>query len=277
MVKNDYFKPYPTLHLSYALADNHEIGLSYSKRINRPDADELNPNPEFSDPRTAEAGNPNLKPQQIHSIELGYHAKGEKFAFTPTLYYRYKYDAFTSIKTTIGDSIILTTIQNLDSRQSAGLEIILSGNPHKNLNFNLSANVFYDQIDATGLGFSDKKSVVSADVKFYSVINITPTTLFQLNLYYYSPRITPQGQRDQYYYANAGFKQQLFKKQAALTLTVSDVFHTYKISRETAIPELVQRTKYNRKGAVIYLGFTWFFNAQNNGTEKELKFEGEGL
>lgn len=276
-VQNNYFKPYPTIHLLYNLTENRQLGLSYSKRINRPDADELNPNPEFSDPRNAEAGNPNLKPEQIHSLELSLHGEVEKYTFTPTLYYRYTYDAFTSIKTIISDSIILKTIQNLDSRQLAGLELILTGNPYKNLSFNLSANVFYDQIDAANLGYSDKKSVFSTDVKFYALLNFTTSTILQLNAYYYSPRITPQGQRDQYYYMNVGLKQQLFRNRAAITFTVTDVFHTYKINRETDIPELLQNTSYHRKGAVVYLGFTWFFKAQNNGDERELKFEGEGL
>ena len=277
LVKNNYFKPYPTVHLAYSLTDHDEIALSYSKRINRPDADELNPYPEFSDPRSAEAGNPNLKPQQTHSIELGYHNQNKKYVFTPTLYYRYTYDAFTALKTSLGDTLVLTTIQNLDNQQSAGLELIFSGSPNKILDFNLSTNVFYDQIDATGLGYSDKKSVFSAEVKLYSVINITSTTMCQLNVYYYSPRITPQGQRNQYYFVNAGLKQQLFKKRAALTLTGTDIFHTYKISRDIESPELIQHTNYQRKSAVVYLGFTWFFNAQNNESNKELKFEGEGL
>ncbi len=277
VVPNNYFKLYPSLHLFYELNDNSTIGLSYSKRINRPDSDELNPNPEFSDPRNAEAGNPNLKPEQIHSVELGYHMEGEKLAFSPTLYYRYKYDAFTSIRTPIGDSLLLRTVENLDNQQAAGLEFILSGNPIKNLDINLSANIFYNQIDATNLGYSDKKSVFSADLKLYAFYKLTQSTLVQFNAYYYSPRITPQGQRDQFFYLNAGVKQQLFQKRAALTFTVTDIFHTYKISREIEIPELTQHTQYSRKSAVIYFGFTWFFNSQKNGDDKELKFEGEGL
>ncbi|MCF8368616.1 MAG: TonB-dependent receptor [Bacteroidales bacterium] len=277
LVNNNYFKPYPTLHLLYELDENQQVGLSYSKRINRPDADELNPNPEFSDPRNAEAGNPRLKPQQIHSLELGYQVKGGKLSFSPTLYYRYTYDAFTFIKTPISDSVLLTTIENLDKRQAAGLEMILSGTLAKNWDVDLSTNLFYNQIDATGLGFSEKKSVVSADLKLFSFYRFTPTTLFQFNAYYYSPLITPQGQRNQFYYFNAGLKQQLFDKRAALTFTVTDIFHTYRVSHEIDVPELVQLRKYRRKGAVVYLGFTWFFRPPSNGNDKEIKFEGEGL
>ncbi|MBN3034220.1 MAG: TonB-dependent receptor [Bacteroidales bacterium] len=277
IVHNDYFRPYPTLHLAYELSENKSLRLSYSKRINRPDADELNPNPEFTDPRNAEAGNPELKPQQIHSLEFGYHHEGKKLAFTPTFYYRYSYDAFTSITKPIGDSIILNTIQNLDNRQSAGLEVIISGKPAKTLDVNLSADLFYDQIDATRLGYSEKKSVFSTNVKLYVLFDVTKTTLVQVNAFYFSPRITPQGQRDDYWYMNAGVKQQLFGKRVAVTLTASDVFHTYRVSRELDVMDLSEETRYRRGEAIVYFGLTWFFRPPENGREKELRFEGEGL
>ena len=47
-IPNNYFKLYPTVHLGYELSDHTGITLSYSKRVNRPDADELNPNPEYA-------------------------------------------------------------------------------------------------------------------------------------------------------------------------------------------------------------------------------------
>jgi hypothetical protein len=49
-VSNEYFKIYPTLHLSYQLKENKELQLNYSKRVNRPEGDELNPFPEYQDP-----------------------------------------------------------------------------------------------------------------------------------------------------------------------------------------------------------------------------------
>ena len=277
LIPNDYFKLFPTLHLAYDLSDNSTIGLSYSRRINRPDADELNPNPEFYDPRNAEAGNPNLKPQQIHSVELAFHTRGEKLSFSPALYYRYTYDAFTAIKRPESDSILITTIENLNSRQSAGFEGIISSSPLPYLDMNLSTDIFYDQIDATSLGYSDKKSVVSVNFKFHSYLKATKKTMIQVDAYYYSPRITPQGQRNQFFYMNAGVRQQLFGKHAAATFTISDIFHTYRISREIDVPELYQETKYQRKGAVFKFGFTWFIRSTNINNDKELKFEGEGL
>jgi outer membrane receptor protein involved in Fe transport len=142
LIPNNYFKLFPTLHLQYELNDVNQFSLSYSKRINRPDADELNPNPEFTDPRNAESGNPYILPEQVHSFEFGYRYSNEKFSITPTLYYRYKYDAFTSIQQNLNDSIVLSTISNLDSRQSTGLETVLNGRLTTKWDFDLTGNVF---------------------------------------------------------------------------------------------------------------------------------------
>jgi outer membrane receptor protein involved in Fe transport len=70
-VRNNYFQLYPTIHLAYK-REKGEWQLNYSRRVNRPDADELNPFPEYLDPLNLRAGNPKLKPELIHSVEFGY-------------------------------------------------------------------------------------------------------------------------------------------------------------------------------------------------------------
>jgi len=275
LIHNNYFKLFPTIHLGYELTDKKQISLSYSKRINRPDADELNPNPEFKDPRNAEAGNPNLKPEQIHSIEFGYQTSKDKYTLSTSLYYRYKYDAFTSIQTNINDTIVLSTIENLNTRQSAGIETVLSTRISEKWNFNLTGDVFFTSIDATNLGYSKNKTNISGELKAYSSVKLYKATSIQINGFYYFPSITPQGNRKQFFYFNGGIKQQLFKNRASLTLTATDIFHTYKIDYSIQSNELNQVSSIQRKLPVVYLGFIWRFN---NYKEKEkLDFESEGF
>ena len=229
LIPNNYFKLFPTIHLGYDFSEKKQISFSYSKRVNRPDSDELNPYPEFSDPRNAEAGNPFLKPEQIHSLELGYKYNNDDFSITSSIYYRYKYDAFTPIFKNIGDSIVLYTTTNLNTRQSGGLESVLSGTLFHYWNYSLTTDVFYTTIDASNLGYSNSKSSISGNIKGYSLFRITGKTSIQLNANYYFPSITPQGKRETFYYLNIGLKHNLFKNKAPLTFTGTDVFHTYKI------------------------------------------------
>ena len=85
VIKNNYFRIYPSLHLSYQISDLHELQLNYSHRVRRPEGDEMNPFPEWQDPYNLRMGNPYLKPADIHSIEFGYHYKKKTTSFLSTL------------------------------------------------------------------------------------------------------------------------------------------------------------------------------------------------
>lgn len=67
----------------------------------------------------------------------------------------------TDITTYMNDSVKLTTRENLTSSSSAGLEFIFSTSFGKVATLNVSANTFYNTIDASSLGYSNNKSVIS--------------------------------------------------------------------------------------------------------------------
>jgi outer membrane receptor protein involved in Fe transport len=75
LININYFRLYPSLHLSYKPDDTHEFQMNYSHRIRRPEGDEMNPFPEYQDPYNLRIGNPRLKPEEIHSIEMGHQYK----------------------------------------------------------------------------------------------------------------------------------------------------------------------------------------------------------
>jgi outer membrane receptor protein involved in Fe transport len=277
LTHNDYFKFYPSFRLAYELDQTQNFNFSYGKRINRPEADQLNPFPEFIDPRNAEGGNPNLKPEQIYSLELSYQNISDQFTFTPALFYRYKDDAFTPVSKLRGDSTIIITTENLSNQQSAGIESIVSGKLFNWWDFDISTSLFYNRINATNLGYFQNKFTFSGLVELYSLFKLTKKTSLQLNLSYSSSVLTPQGQKEPIFYANIGYKQLLFYDQLSITFTISDIFDTYEESWNVNTPELNQTTKLYRMEPVFYIGASWRFGESYQGDEKQLEFEGEGL
>ncbi|MCI0494929.1 TonB-dependent receptor [candidate division KSB1 bacterium] len=274
-IPNNYFKLYPTLHLAYDVNDNHEFQINYSRRVRRADSDEHNPFAEYSDPRNMEAGNPKIKPEQINSIEFGYHLKQKHFSVLPTIYYRYKYDAFTEIRQFVNDTTMLTTFANIANDQSAGMEFIVAGDVKKIMSLNLSADAFYQVIDASNLGYSDKKSTISWNAKLAANLHFTSSNLIQVNAYYRSARLTPQGKRLPSFLLNLGMRQDLFNQKASLTLTVSDVFKSLKWKRQINTPILFEETISKRNSQIIYLGFTYRFgkSAKKENQKEEFEFE----
>ncbi|MEI2747264.1 MAG: outer membrane beta-barrel family protein [Ferruginibacter sp.] len=72
LFERQYTSVFPTAFISYNANDNNQFGLSYGRRINRPDYEDLNPFLFFLDKYTFDAGNPFLKPMYSHVVELSH-------------------------------------------------------------------------------------------------------------------------------------------------------------------------------------------------------------
>lgn len=128
IVKRNYWMVYPTLHTSYAIDEHNELQFNYSLRVNRPEADDLNPFPEYQNPLSLRAGNPYLKPEKVHSIEASYQWQKGSMTLLGTLYYRYVTNKLTPVTSYLDGNILLTTKENLNNGSSAGAELILNAN-----------------------------------------------------------------------------------------------------------------------------------------------------
>lgn len=72
VTKRNYVSLFPSLFVSKQLSAKHQLGFSYSRRINRPSYADLNPFIFFVDQYDVTQGNPYLKPAYIHSFELSW-------------------------------------------------------------------------------------------------------------------------------------------------------------------------------------------------------------
>ena len=273
-INNNYFNIFPTLHLSFKLNDGIEMQLNYSRRTRRPESDDLNPFPEYRDTRNMSSGNPDLLPEYIHSVEAGCKFENENFSFLPSVYYRYTYNRWTSVTRAISDSLLLTTMMNLSHDQSTGIEAILSTSVNGLLTAHASANVFYNQIDASNIGFGTSKSVVTWTGALTCNFHILKSSMLQLNSNYSSERLTPQGKVMPSYVVNLGLRQEFFDRQLALIMTVADVFRTQRRDNRLETPALNQTVLNLRDSRVITFSLSYNFGTQVKKREDDqLKYE----
>lgn len=276
LIQNNYFKLYPTLQLSYEIDDDNELQKNYSRRISRPDPDELNPFPEYRDPRNLYAGNPALLPEIINSFEVGYKRQNKNYSFVPGVYYRYRTNGFTEVIKSFNDSTLLTTIENLSTDQSAGLELIFSASVKKFFTGNLSGNIFYNQIDASSVGYAQKKSIVSFSANLNTTFTVTKTSMMQLSASYRSARLTPQGKSYPRFVANMGVRQGMFKKKLAVTFSVSDLFASARDKKDFNTVYLNQTSVGRRDVRIFYIGASYRFRQiKKVNKEEKLQFDTE--
>lgn len=254
--QNDYFRVYPSLHLGWELDENQQLTASYSHRVRRPRAEDLNPYRVYIDPFNYRAGNPFLEPQETHSIEVGYQYRKGQAYYLATLYYRENYNGVTDVVRDIGDGVLLTTRENLGESRSGGLELVANGRLNPKLSYNVSSNLFWNEIDASDLGFTEKRDAFTIGGR--ANLNWQPTAkdFFQVNAFVMGKRITPQGYREPSGMLNLGYRRKVNDK-LSLVLTAQDVLDTFRDEQVIETDILRDRTVREGRGRGLFIGFTY--------------------
>jgi len=271
-----YYRLYPTLHLTHNLTDTQQLQLNYSHRVRRPESDDLNPFPEYQDPLHLRAGNPNLKPEETHSIESGWQYKKTDTTYLATVYYRQTYHAFTQVtKPLVSDpSVLITTQENLSNNRAGGLELSATRSFGGLVSINASSNIYRSQIDASNLGFSEQESALAWSAKLSSNVHLTKRDLLQLNVNYTAKRLTPQGYRLPSFVTNVGLRHDFADKKSAVLLTVSDLFDSLKERTHLDTPTLKEDITRRRSPRIIYLGYIYNFGkTAKKGKDDSMQFD----
>jgi len=130
---------FPTAYLSYALNDNNQFGLSYGRRIERPNYRDMNPFQNFLDEYTYQQGNPNLTPQFSNNIELSHNFKK---VLNTTLSYTATNNIINDIlKQNDESKVTYQTKENVASRNTIGLAVSYNAPVTKWWSTSIYANV----------------------------------------------------------------------------------------------------------------------------------------
>jgi outer membrane receptor protein involved in Fe transport len=260
-VENDYFRAYPSLHLSYPFSENQQLNLSYSLRVQRPQPQDLNPFRSYQDPLNYRAGNPNLKPQETHSFEAAYQYRHSGTFYLATLYYRQSYDGVTDVVRDLGGGVILTTKENLSESRAGGLELVANGRLSPKLTYNVSGNLFWNEIDASELGFTDTRSGFALSGRANLNWQVTAKDFIQLNGFMNGDRLTPQGHAKGFGTLNLGYRRK-FNESLSAVVTVQDVLKSFRDGQVIDTPTLKDHIERDFNVQGVYVGLTWTFGGQ---------------
>ncbi len=119
-VKREYINLFPSAALTYNLNDTNQFSLTYSRRINRPNYQDLNPFEYKLDELSYQRGNPFLQPQYANVLELTH---TYFYAVNTSLTYSYTRDFFTEVTDTTEINRNFISTQNLGFQDWIGLNI----------------------------------------------------------------------------------------------------------------------------------------------------------
>jgi outer membrane receptor protein involved in Fe transport len=221
-----YANFFPSMHITYDFAKQNAFQLSYSRRVRRPQYNDLTPFATYSDNRNYWSGNPDLNPEFTNAFELGHIKYMSKGSLTSSVYYRHTNGKITSIRRVQDDGSSYTRPENLGTEDAYGAEFTSSFTPYQWWKLDASANFFRAITDGTGLDEQFKSDTYSWFVRAMSRITLWKTTDVQLRGNYEAPQQTPQGRRKALATLDLAATRDILKNNGTLTLSVIDVFNS---------------------------------------------------
>jgi outer membrane receptor protein involved in Fe transport len=267
-IENSYLDVHPTLHLTYDLSDSRQFRLSYSRRINRPDDEDINPSYEYHDAFSITVGNPYLKPEQTDVVEAGYKYTNDRFDALVTGYFRSTRNSFTDVSRYIGNRVVLTTRENLAGAVDSGLGITVNGDVTEGFGIRLSANGYYSEVDPGVLGSGRPRSGLAWNGKLSLEYKLSPQDQIQFGGNLSARRFTAQGYRLPDFAANAGYRH-AFSDGLSGVVTVTNIFDSNKdklVLDRGAVSEVSVR---RQRGRTIYVGLVFSFGGGEGRREDE--------
>lgn len=266
-----YFNLFPNVAISYNLSETNALGLSYSRRINRPSVWLQNPLRNNIDEMNVKYGNPALEPEHIDSYELNYMMFIENHKFTPSLFYKHQTDAISGYSTLGEDNVMYITYGNIAKGSYYGFELGYQGPVAQWCNWMVNASYFRSEVDVSLRGANYKNSNYSWNVR--SSMNLTFGEGFSGQLFgYYSPEIvTTQGSRDAFYSIDAALRYEFMNRKAFVTLKVADVFNSIEYGGASTDQMFSLNSKYMPKSQIFSLNFTYIINNGWRSQEKKPK------
>jgi outer membrane receptor protein involved in Fe transport len=272
---NAYFRAYPTLNLGYDLDENRTVRAGYSRRIQRPQALDVNPFPVFVDEQTFRTGNPALDPEVTDSFEGAFqYRKGQTF-YLATLFYRQAGGGVTDVlipPQTTGGFFELTR-ENLSESRRAGLELSANGRFTPKLTYSVGLNaarVEIDPLPGTPLATSRSGTAVGGRVN----VNWTPTDrdFVQISGFMQGEQLQAQGVREPTGILNVGYRRKI-DDRLSLVFTAVNVLDTFKQKVRIDTPNLRESVETRFLPPVVFVGLIWNFGDTNARRRPEPAFD----
>ncbi|MDB5277358.1 MAG: TonB-dependent receptor [Ferruginibacter sp.] len=269
---NNYLKLFPTASLVYYHTADEYWKISYGKRINRPGLGQLNPFTDITDSLNPHSGNPNLKPEIIHAMELGYSKEWNKYSLSSNLFYRYAINTIRQYSQLQPNGANFTFPINIGNATTYGIENVFNAKPSKLYDFNVSLSLFQQKLNGDNISTDAVQSAFGWYAKLINNFVLWKDSKLQVTGTYNSALPTPQGKRIAQYFADLGYQQKLGKSNARLGLTVTDVFNTFKSGYINNTPEFSNYRYGKADTRAFIITFAYFFKSAFKEKLLENKF-----
>jgi iron complex outermembrane receptor protein len=225
IVKRSYLDFFPSAAVSYTVSANHQFNINYSRRIDRPRYQKLNPFENKLDELTYEKGNAFLRPQYTNSFSLSHTYKS---FLTTSLSYSHISDYIAPINDTARTNSTFITEKNLATQDVYNINVSAPVKVSKRWNIFANGTLSHSKYKAN---FDDGKTI-NLSVTTFNYYNQHTFTLgkgytAEVSGWLNTPSIWGGTFETKFMWAaDAGIQKTLLNNKATVKLAVTDLFKT---------------------------------------------------
>jgi hypothetical protein len=220
-VNRSYLNFFPSAFINHTINDKNEVSLSYSRRIDRPGYDALNPFIFYLDPYTFQKGNAFLNPQYTQNFEFNYTYNK---TINISLGYSRTTDAITELILTEGEKTFQTN-KNLQTQTGYNANINTPFTITKWWEGNINVTAFYLGFKSDSLaGFNFNNGQWAYQARTTQTFKFAGARLevmgdYQSRLTYGIYKIRPR------YSVDLGLSKSFYNKKLNVKVACDDVFN----------------------------------------------------
>lgn len=257
-VKRNYLDFFPSVFVNQKINDKNDIGISYSKRVDRPDYEVLNPFVYYIDQYSYFKGNPFLTPQYTNKVELNYtynHSLNVELGFS------HSYNYLTNVVLTDPSTKVAAyTWLNLQSENYYNISISSPYTVNKWWSGSVNTSAYYSQFKSDSLlGGQYNKGLVSLHVQTSQYLQVAKNYKAEVMVSYDSPFIYGTYHYNHRATSDIGLSHSFADKRANLKLSVSDIFNTDKMTFTSKYQTNDITAQAQRESRIARLSFTYNF------------------
>jgi hypothetical protein len=223
-VKRDYLDLFPSVSLSHSVGKAHNLSYAYSRRIDRPSYQNLNPFIFFLDQFTFGRGNPFLQPQYTDSYSINYSLNNR---FVASLSYSHTDDAMSEVLEQDNDSQrTYQTYRNLAKFNNISLNISAPFTLEEWWTLRLSATGFHNSYKSPYMDGQLDEAQFSYN--FYVANNFTLPGKWKAELtgFYQSSSLFSIFEAKPMYNIDFGISKDILDGKGKISVNVNDIFDT---------------------------------------------------
>ncbi|MCC6462660.1 MAG: TonB-dependent receptor [Saprospiraceae bacterium] len=259
-VENNYTELFPSAALTYKFSEKIGLNATYSRRIDRPSYQDLNPFEFKLDELTYQKGNPMLRPQFTNSFELSPTYQGQPVL---SLGYSHTKDLFTQVLDTTNVRATFITNENIADQRNYTLTLNVPTPIAKWWEGFFSLTGYHTDFSASFRdGYTAEQAFTAFNLYGEQTLRLPKGFSIQLSGWYNSRafwgtmRSTAQGAMD------LGIQKKVFQDKGEIRLRFGDILQTAGWGGENLFtPGLKMKARGSWESRTVTLNFSYRFGS----------------